>query len=99
MEKQLLRDLLTQQYTVVFRHLDHKAAECDRINKVIYIDLKKDSLPSRNLLHELFHLRFTDEEMNERAVILAERRLWRSLSYFERWLVNHKLFFQQWRDE
>ena len=66
-------------------------------DNTIVIDLKKRANPARSYLHELVH-KHLGQDAPEKEVIKTERRLWRKLTQFERWLVYHRLFTQAWRN-
>ena len=101
MRNELLVELLKQRHSIRFCYLPPENGRpvfgrCIVDEKLILIDLKKGVIPSRTYLHELVHLFY--EDMSETDVIQFERKLWRKLTQYERWIVNRRLFTQDWRD-
>ena len=111
MRNELLVSLLKQRVTVYFRQIPPWRVK-DRSGEVktcridgtydwehtIVIDLKKRNNAGRVFLHELVH-RYLGIDASETTVIETERKLWRKLTTYERWLVYHLLFRRQWKEE
>ena len=111
MEKELLKTLLRMRVSVLFRQIPPVRAK-DRTGEVktfsvsgtydwehtIVLDLRKNTNPARNFLHELLH-RYLGQDVSETEVIRQERKLWRSMTQYERWLTYRILFGRDWKDE
>ena len=111
MRNELLANLLKQRVTVLFRQIPPMRAK-DRSGEIqtyvvhgtydwehtIVIDLKKRVNPARVFCHELVH-RHLGIDASETSVIALERKLWRRLTQYERWLVYWVLFHKEWKDD